>query len=251
MTMDAPLSGQVAFVTGGSSGIGAATVKRLAAAGARVVVGYHSGKDRALAIVRELPGEGHSVARVSLEETGAIYDLARSLGESHGALDILVNSAGFTIPVPHADFDRLDEALFDRILIANARGPYSVIRAMLPLLRRSKAAVIVNISSVAAIGGAGSNVAYGAAKAALDTMSISLARVLGPSIRVLSVSPGAVATDFVAGRSREAVENLAASTPLKRAVEAEDVADTVMACVTHLRMSTGIRIVIDGGKSLG
>ncbi|MDE2006338.1 MAG: SDR family oxidoreductase, partial [Rhodospirillales bacterium] len=110
--------------------------------------------------------------------------------------------------------------------------------------------VIVNISSVAALNGAGSNIAYGAAKAALETMSVSLARALGRGIRVMCVAPGPVATDFVAGRGRDALEKLAAATPLKQVTEAEHVARAVMACVVHLPHSTGSRIVVDGGRML-
>jgi 3-oxoacyl-[acyl-carrier protein] reductase len=172
------------------------------------------------------------------------------LKDRYGRLDILVNSAGFTRAIPHHDFDALDDALFDRILTANARGPYSVIRATLHLLKASNEAVVVNLSSISAFTGSGSNIAYCAAKAALDTMTMSLARVLGPNIRVMCVSPGAVATDFVAGRDRAALEKGAQSTPLQRVVEPEDVARAVLACVTHLKSSTGTRIVVDGGRHL-
>lgn len=244
------LAGRTALVTGGSSGIGAACVRRLADAGARVAVGFHSGEDRAREIVGALPGEGHRVVRISLEDTAGIYRAADELKAGWDRLDVLVNSAGWTRPIPHADLDTLDDELFGQILLANARGPYSVVRATLPLLEASGDAVVVNVSSVSAFTGAGSNIAYCAAKAALDTTGMALARVLGPGIRVLSVSPAAVATDFVAGRGRDALEKLAATTPLKRVVEADDVADAVMACITHLRAATGIRIVVDGGRTL-
>jgi 3-oxoacyl-[acyl-carrier protein] reductase len=118
------------------------------------------------------------------------------------------------------------------------------------LLRASGNAVIINVSSISAFTGIGSNIAYCASKAALDTMTISLARVLAPEVRVLCVSPGAVATNFVVGRDRAAVEKLAQATPLKRVVEAEDVAAAIMACITHLKTATGTRIVVDGGRHL-
>jgi len=244
------LSGKVAVVTGGSSGIGAATVRQLAQAGARVIIGYYRGAERAEVLRDSLPGKGHECVSLPLEDPAAAAALARHLRDTAGRLDILVNSAGYTRPIPHADLDTLDDALFGEILLANARGPYTVIRALLPLLKASGDAVVVNVSSFAAFRGSGSNIAYGAAKAALDTMTMSLARAFGPEVRFLCVSPGAVATDFVAGRGREALEKLAAGTPLKRVVEPEDVADAIMACVTHLRASTGIRIVVDGGRHL-
>ena len=244
------LSGKVAVVTGGSSGIGASTVRRLAEAGARVVIGYYQGADRAEDLRASLPGAGHECVSLPLEDPPAAAALARHLRDTAGRLDILVNSAGYTRPIPHADLDTLDDALFGEILLANARGPFTVIRALLPLLKTAGDAVVVNVSSFAAFRGSGSNIAYGAAKAALDTMTMSMARAFGPEVRFLCVSPGAVATDFVAGRGRDTLEKLAASTPLKRVVEPEDVADAVMACITHLRASTGIRIVVDGGRHL-
>ncbi len=244
------LDGKVAFVTGGSNGIGAATVRLLAAAGARVAIGYHSGLERAEKLKRELPGNGHSVVHLSLESAMSAEKALLQLRDTYGCLDILVNSAGFTKPIPHRDLEALDDTTFGAILAANVQGPYSVIRASVPLLKFSPDAVVVSVSSISAFTGSGSNIAYCAAKAALDTMTMSLARVLGPNLRFLCVSPGAVATDFVAGRDRAALEKGAQSTPLQRVVEAEDVAQAIMACIVQLKASTGTRIVVDGGRHL-
>jgi 3-oxoacyl-[acyl-carrier protein] reductase len=244
------LAGKLAVVTGGSSGIGAATVRQLADAGARVLIGYNQGAERAEQLRAALPGEGHGCVRLPLEDPSAAVALAKQIGGQHGRLDILVNSAGYTRPIPHDDLETLDDALFGEILLANARGPFSVIRALMPLLRASGDAVVVNVSSISAFKGSGSNIAYCAAKAALDTMTIAMARAFGPEVRLLCVSPGAVATDFVAGRDRAALEKAALQTPLRRVVEPDDVADAIMACITHLRTATGTRIVVDGGRHL-
>jgi 3-oxoacyl-[acyl-carrier protein] reductase len=250
MLPNTDLAGQVAFVTGGSNGIGAATVRALAAAGAAVAIGYKSGEARAQALLAELPSTGHSIQALAVEDSTSVTQAAADITQRYGRLDILVNSAGFTRPVPHADLDALDDALIDSILAVNVRGPFALIRALVPLMKKNGRAVIVNVSSVAGFTGAGSNIAYGASKAALDTMTMSLARVLGPEIRVLCVSPGAVATDFVAGRDRAALEKLAQATPLKKVIEPADVAAAVMACVTHLTATTGTRIIVDGGRFL-
>lgn len=97
------LGGKVAIVSGGSSGIGAASVRRLAAAGARVVVGYNRGLDRAEKLIGELPGTGHCPMHLLLEDTTQIRRVAAAVGGQFGRADILVNSAGFTRMVPHAD----------------------------------------------------------------------------------------------------------------------------------------------------
>lgn len=244
------LNGQCAFVVGGSSGIGAATARRLAEAGARVAIGYRSGRDRAAAVRDTLPGTGHVIVPIEITSSATIVEARSIVEREFGALDILVNSAGTTKPVRHNDLDGLDDGLLDTILASNVRGPFATIRAFAPLLKASGRGVIVNISSISGFTGSGSNVGYCASKAALDTMTLSLARALGPEIRVMCVSPGAVATDFLPGRGRPQLEQLAQTTPLRKVVEPEDVARAVYACVALLTASTGGRIAVDGGRFL-
>jgi 3-oxoacyl-[acyl-carrier protein] reductase len=244
------LTGKVAVVTGGSSGIGAATVRRLASEGCTVAVTYNKGEERARQLLAELPGRGHGAFTLSLHDGSTVRALADQVRESYGRVDILINSAGYTQPIAHADLDALTDELFDAMLIANVRGPFSVIRALNPLLQASGDGVIVNVSSISAFTGSGSSIAYCASKAALDTMTMSLARALGPKVRAMCVSPGAVSTGFVAGRDRAALEKIAQSTPLRRVVEPEDVAGAIMACIVNLRTSTGSRLIVDGGRFL-
>jgi 3-oxoacyl-[acyl-carrier protein] reductase len=244
------LEGKIALVTGGSNGIGAATVKALADEGATVAIGYHRGVDRAQALCDSLPGAGHFIVPMALEDSATHVALAKLMASKVGQIDILVNSAGYTQRIKHDDLETLNSALFNEILLANVGGVYSVTRELMPLLRASGDAVVVNISSAAAISGAGSNIAYGAAKAATDTMTISLARSGGKGIRFVCVSPGSVDTDFVPGRTRVELEQKAAKTPLGRVVVPEDVAMAVLAFATHLKAVTGVRLVVDGGQLL-
>ncbi|MDQ2082062.1 SDR family oxidoreductase [Xanthobacteraceae bacterium Astr-EGSB] len=248
--MQAELSGKIAVVTGGSNGIGRATVRVLAQAGATVHVGYYKGRERAAALIADLPGKGHKAVRIVLEDTATMRTLAEEIGATHGKLDILVNSAGYTSSIAHRNLDAVDDTFFDAMMVAHVRGPFAMIRTFAPLLKASGNGVVVNISSIAGFNGAGSSIPYGAAKAALDTMSISLARVLAPQTRVICVSPGAVETDFVPGRNHAAMVKVAEASPLKRIVQPEDVAATVFACIAHLPVTTGVRIVCDAGRSL-
>lgn len=244
------LAGKVAVVTGASSGIGAATARALAAQGATVVAGFNTGADRAEAVVSALPGEGHRAARLPLEDPEQLDAVAAEVRAAYGRCDILVNSAGSTQRIAHADFDTMTPELFESLLRVNVTGPYTTVRAFAPLLRESGDSVIVNVSSVSGLTASGSNVAYCAAKAALDNLTMSLGRVLGPQIRVVGVAPAAVETGFVAGRGRDAIAAQAATTPLKVIVHPDDVAAGILAVVTHLRVSTGTTIVTDGGKRL-
>jgi len=244
------LEGRVAVVTGGSSGIGAAVVRQLAEQGAAVVIGYNRGADRAEALRAALPGSGHRTLHVPLNEPAAHERMAQLLQREAGRLDVLVNSAGYTQRIRHDDLAALDPALFNDILLNNAGGTYSITRALMPLLQASGEACVVNVSSVSAYTGLGSNIAYCVAKAALDTMTLSFARAFGPKVRFLCVSPASVDTAFVAGRDRAAIERKAAQTPLGRAVTPDDVARAALACITHLKTATGQRIVIDGGHTL-
>jgi 3-oxoacyl-[acyl-carrier protein] reductase len=244
------LQDKVAIVTGGSNGIGAATVRALAQAGARVVVGYNTGRERAEKLIGALPGSGHRALHMRMEDTATLQTCAAEVRDAYGRADVLVNSAGFTKPIPHRNLDALDDTTFDAVMTANVRGPFAMIRAMTPLLRATGDAVIVNISSISGFTGSGSSIVYAASKGALDTMTLSLARALAPEIRVVCVSPAAVATDFVAGRGRPQLEKIAQDTPIPRVMEPEDVALAVMACLTHLRGATGTRIVVDNGRHL-
>ncbi len=202
-------------------------------------------------MVNALPGSGHRAIRIPMLETALIRDAASMVETEYGRCDVLVNSAGFTRLIPHHDLEALTDELIDAIFAANVRGPFATIRAFAPLMKRSGDAVIVNISSVAAIVGTGGNIANGSSKSALDTMALSLARILGPEIRVLTISPAAVDTAFVPGRTTAMVEKVTSTTPLKRVVKADEVAQAVMAAVVHLTSTTGWIIPVDGGKLVG
>ena len=247
------LAGKAALVIGGAGGIGAASAKLLAEAGAKLALTHRPGKeaaDRAAPLIKALPGEGHIAIPADVANTRTLIAARDQIERGFGRLDILVNSAGFTKPIPHGDLDALDDDVIDRMFAVNWRGQFAAIRTFAPMLKASGDGLVVNISSIAALNGAGSNIAYGAAKAGIDVMGKSLARALAPQVRVMTVSPGVVSTGFVPGRGAEFNEKAAASTPLKRVAIAEDVADAVLACATHLSYSTGTTIIVDGGRSL-
>jgi 3-oxoacyl-[acyl-carrier protein] reductase len=183
-------------------------------------------------------------------DTATLHALRDAVAERFGRLDILVNTAGFTTPVPHADLEGLTDELIDRMFQVNWRGQFAAIRAFAPMLKASGDGLVVSISSIAAMTGTGSSVAYCAVKAGIDVMTKSLARALAPEIRVMAVSPGVVDTGFVPGRGADFNEKVSAATPLRRIATADDVAAAIVACATHLGYSTGTTIVVDGGRAL-
>ncbi len=242
---------KTAVVTGASGGIGSAIARGLAQDDFTVVAGYHRAAGRAESLVENLPGGGHRATRIAVHEPASLDELAQSLAESPGSLDVLVNCAGVTRSVPHDDLDALDDATIDKIFATNWRGPFAAIRALRPLLDKADGAVVVNISSVAAVTGQGSNVAYCASKAALDSMTRSLARALAPSVRVVSVSPGWVLGEYADQMPAELLDAQRGATPLGRLATAEDVASAVRAVVSDLPFTTGATISVDGGRPLG
>jgi 3-oxoacyl-[acyl-carrier protein] reductase len=245
-----PLAGKVALVTGGGGGIGSAICRRLAEAGAQVIVNYNSNAQKAEAVAAALPGENHLALQASVTDSAALRQMAAQVRERYGKLDLLVNNAGITRPVPHADLDGLEDEWIDRILQTNFRGAFACVRAFKELLMAGDGGTVVNISSVAAVTGIGSNVAYCASKAAMDSMTRSLARALAPKIRVVSVSPGWVWGEYASRMEPAYIQEQINKTPLGRIAQPEDVAEAVLAVATTLAFSTGCIIPVDGGRPL-
>jgi len=244
------MQGQVALVTGGGGGIGSAICRRLSKAGAELVISYRSDQGKARAVARGLAGGNHLIMRCPVDDSAAQTRLAQAIAEKYGRLDVLVNNAGISAPVDHADLQSLEDELIDRIFRVNWRGAFASIRANQDLLAAGAGGLVINISSIAGRTGVGSNVAYCASKAALDSMTRSLARALAPQIRVLSISPGWVNGEYARRMPPALIAEQEDKTPLGRIAEAEDVAAAVYAAAVHLRFSTGDIIAVDGGRPL-
>ena len=269
LKMAQTLDNKIALVTGGAGGIGSAICKKLAEEDASIIITYNSNAEKATNLLNELNnlpkseivkseieilrGPNHSIFHAPTTDAEKVKALADFVKEKYGRLDILVNNAGITTPVAHADLDGLTDEWIDKIMQTNVRGTFAMIRAFENLLRNegnTEGGLVVNISSVAAITAVGSNVAYCASKAAVDSVTRSLARALAPTIRVVSVSPGFVEGEYTKSFDPSFLKMQMDGTPLNRFATPEDVADAVYALTTYLRFTTGSVIAVDGGKPL-
>jgi len=240
---------RVAIVTGSSSGIGAACAVELARRGWSVLVNYAKNTAEAAKVVAQC--KDAIAVQADVGEDADCRRLAQAALGKWGRIDALVNNAGTTKFVRHADLEGLSAEDFLRIYRLNVVGPFQMTRACAGALKAAKGAV-VNISSVASLLGTGSSVAYGASKAALNALSLSLARTLAPEVRVNVVAPGFVDTPWQhamlgADKARAAAERYASFVPLKDYARPADVADTVAWLIEGARMVTGEVLFVDGG----
>ncbi len=253
------VQGKVAIVTGGATGLGAAVAARLAAEGARVVVNYSRSVAEAEATREAIQAAGGEAilgqADVSSDED--CRRLAALARETWGRIDILVNNAGRTKFADQADLDALDAEDFLAIYKVNVVGTYQMVRACAPAMREAGKGAVVNVSSIAAVTGIGSSMAYAASKGALNTMTLSMARSLAPLIRVNAVCPGFIGTRWFSDelgpeRYEALVKNQAETTLLRRAGTPEDMAvPVVFFCGEGSDHITGETLMPDAGLHLG
>ena len=251
------LRGSVAIVTGSSSGIGAASARMLAEKGARVLVNCVRSVEDGERVVAECKALGSDAAlcQADVSDDADCRRLADTALERWGRIDVLVNSAGTTKYVSHYDLEGLTSDDFKLILAVNTLGPFQMARAVAPHMKASGEGAIVNVSSIAALRGTGSSIAYGVSKAGLNILTQSLARVLAPEIRVNAVSPGFVQGRWLMNALGDAYEqhmaNRQMNSPLRKAATPEEVAATILWLVESAVLTTGQVIVTDAGRTLG
>jgi NAD(P)-dependent dehydrogenase (short-subunit alcohol dehydrogenase family) len=251
------MSQQTAIITGSSSGMGAATAVLLAARGWNVTVNAARSLKEAEAVAKQCT-DGGSGAIVVAGDVSEDADCRRVVSETmkaFGRLDALVNNAAVTKYCALSNLDGLCSEDFQRMTAVNVAGPFMMARAAAPALRQSGHGAIVNVTSNAGLTGVGSSIAYAASKAALNTLTLSLARALAPEIRVNAVAPGFTVTPWHSkGMSDEAVANLTAhfrtTAPLKRNTTAEDIANTILWFIEGASGVTGQIVVVDSGNHL-
>jgi 3-oxoacyl-[acyl-carrier protein] reductase len=249
---------RVAIVTGAATGVGAATALRLARSGWSVVVNYSRSVAEAESTVAQCVELGAKAiaVRADVAEDDACKRIVSSALEAFGRIDGLVNNAGTTKFAPMSDLDRQSAQDFLDVYAVNVIGPYQMARAVAPAMRAAGGGSIVNVSSIAGLTGNGSSHAYVASKGALNTMTLALARNLGPEIRVNGVLPGLIQTRWLKqGLGMETYEklerNVAEASALQKTCTAEDIADAIVWLIEGAHLVTGQLIPVDGGLLVG
>ena len=256
------LSNRVAIITGSSSGVGAATARLFASLGCNVVINYNAnseGASKVAASCEEL-GAGKGVETLifggSVAEDSACQAMVQAAIDKWGRGDILVNNAGTTKFVDHENLDGLDAEDFQRIYGVNVVGCYQMTRAVNPHMQAQEdGGAIVNVASTAAVTGIGSSIAYAASKGAMVTMTLSLARVLAPKVRINAVCPGFIEGDWLRqGLGDEKYEALLESqrkhSPLGLTATPDTVADGILQFISGPQIVTGETLILDGGRHL-
>ncbi len=247
-------SNRAALVTGSASGIGRAAAIALARAGYDVAINYSRSEDaaRETASTCESAGVRAIVHKCDVSDEDAVRAMVAACEDAFGRLDVLINNAGITVQVPIKDLDALDLDDWDRVFAVNVRGLFQSTRAAAPMLKAAKGCV-VNTASIVGLRPGPQPLPYSASKAAVVSLTKTLALALAPDVRVNAVAPGWMEGDWMERMLGENYEKLmdrrARMTPLKRCVTDEDVADSMMSLVQANRFVTGEIIVVDGGFS--
>ena len=252
------LKGKAVLVTGGATGIGRATVLRLARAGASsVAINYRSAKaeaEKLAAEVRQVGGQALCV-NADVKRDEQVRQMVQKIANDFGRLDILVNNAGITRWVDLCDLESLSDEVWDEILDVNVKGAFRCTRAAAKLLAQNEG-VVVNVSSISGILAPAtiSSLAYGTAKAALIYLTRGLAIALAPKVRVNAVAPAFTDTKWMRDHYGDDYENVVAQAsstiPLKRVAAPDDIAAAIVGLITGGDFVTGQTLIVDGGLSL-
>ncbi len=247
----------VAIITGGSRGVGAASAKILSENGWNVIITCSSSIKEAEIVAKNCSNQTTEVIAIQADvanDLDCIATINKAI-KKWNRIDALINNAGTTKFVwDHSDLDKLDANDFQHIYGVNVVGPFQMVKAAKEHLLKSENPCVVNVSSIGGIKGIGSSLAYASSKGALNTMTLSMARNLGP-IRVNAVCPGFIEGEWLKkGMGLEMYEAVKSrvqnTTPLKKTCTPESVAEVIVNLVEKSELMTGQLVTVDGGASL-
>ena len=240
------LQNKVAIVTGGSRGIGYATVERFLQEGATVILAASSEASAQKAVTRlkeKYPNAKIAGISPDLTDLQSVRTIFNNVYKEYGGIDILVNNAGISESTP---FENYNVELFDKVMDLNVKGVFNATRAAVEHM--TAGGVILNTSSMVSITGQPSGLAYPTSKFAVNGMTVSLARELGPKgIRVNAVAPGIIETDMMKAVPKEVIDPMISRIPLRRLGQPEDIANAfVFLASDEASYITGVVLSVDG-----
>lgn len=244
---------RVALVTGSSSGIGAAVATALAHAGFNIVVNYGKSAEAAKSTVTacEAAGSETLLVQCDVSNEASVEAMIAAVKARYGRLDVVCSNAGVSIDIPPKDFHTVTIEDWDRVFGVNVRGLFLVAKHAREMLMQGEDPCMVNTASIVGLRPGAQPLPYSASKAAVVSMTQTLANALGPKVRVNAVAPGWMEGDWMKWMLGDNYEKLmtrrAKATPLKRCVTPEDIAEVVVTLVQHMKFVTGETITIDGG----
>ncbi len=250
------LQGKAAVITGAARGVGRATALRLARLGCATLINYNSSRDEAEQTAAEIRALGVKAIcfQGSVADDAACRGMMAAAVAAFGRLDIVVNNAGTTRFIPHADLAAVTDEDWASIFSTNVKGPFQCARAAQKHLEASDLGIIVNVASTAAYNANGSSIPYGASKAALVNLTTALARAMAPKVRVNAVAPGIIDGEWVKqgwGDQYEAkLKDRIKQSPLGRVCLPDDVAAAIVSLITGSPLVTGHTLMVDGGSNL-
>lgn len=242
------LQNKVAIVTGGSRGIGYATVKAFLKEGAIVILAASS-PESAQKAVEKLRAEDKDAnifgISPNLADLASVREAFEQVAQQHGRIDIVVNNAGLSESTPLLSYT---EETFDKVMDLNVKGVFNSARIAAEIMEKQGGGVILNTSSMVSISGQPSGVAYPTSKFAVNGLTVSLARELGPKgIRVNAVAPGITETDMMKAVPKEVIEPMIKQIPLRRLGQPEDIANAfVFLASQEASYITGVILSVDG-----
>lgn len=250
---------KVAIITGAGTGVGAATARELARRACRVVVNYRRSEQAAASVaaaIRDAGGEAISV-QADVSQTEDARRLVDAADQAFGRLDILVNNAGTTEFIPFDDLDRVTDEVWQRVMATNLYGPFHCVQAAAGLMRETcgpEGGEIINVSSTAGLLATGSSIAYCASKAALNNLTVALARTLAPRIRVNAVAPGFISGRWLEEGLGDRYEGVKAAfeqtMPLGKVCCPDDVAAAIVSLIAGSDLITGQILPCDAGMTI-
>lgn len=251
------IEGKAAIVTGAGTGVGRATALRLADGGCSVLVNYSRSQEAAEAVAAEAESRGVKALafKADVAQDEQCRAMVREAERAFGQLDVLVNNAGTTKFINHANLEEVQAEDWANILNVNLVGPFQCSRAAADLLRAGDGGEIVMTSSVAGLIGTGSSIPYCASKAALNNLTVTLARVMGPEVRVNGVAPGFIDGEWLQQGFGDAYDSIKATmearSPLGKVTTPEDIAAGILSIITGADLVTGHVLPVEGGMIIG